>query len=131
MPYLNWRDAPVQSEVIHSEDGVARLKLRVPADLRSALLNLLKETFREGAGELRLDLPRNWAFFWKLRDEESRILIAHPQQDEWVATFALEPAHAIAFLERFDQLTVSQSILLSSLGPCGPISNTDLTLELV
>jgi len=78
---------------------------------------------------LRQDLPRNCVLFWKTRDEESRLLLAHPQKEEWVATFALEARHAREFLQALETLTPNHSILLSAFGFCGSVSNTDLTLE--
>jgi hypothetical protein len=131
MPYLNWKEAAldrVNQEII-SEGYSQRLTLSFGDLEREQLLSELREVLAEGSrGELRLDLPRGWIIFWKLREGESRLLIAHPQAEEWVATASLDPAHAQRLLESLDKLETNGSVVLGELGPVGSVSNVEIQL---
>jgi hypothetical protein len=77
-------------------------------------------------GELRLELPNGWAVFWKEREGESRLLIAHPSAEVWVATCALTREHGLTVLERLREgleITVGEAVPLAS------ISNVEVTLR--
>ena len=78
--------------------------------------------------ELRLDLPKNWAIFWKTRPEESRLLLAHPQENEWVVTAALEADHARKLTEAIARAQNGSVIELSRMGPVGGVSNVELRI---
>src|SRR3954463_4939198 len=99
MPYLNWKSSPLKQEVkprpnrpgepvvMGSGADSMSMELEISAEaLAAELLPSLKGTFEEGGGELRVDLPQEWSLFWKLREGESRALIAHPAKDQWVGT---------------------------------------------
>lgn len=64
-------------------------RLRLPADLAAALAEGLREL--EPGRELRVELARGWAVYWKLREAGPRFLLAHPESGLWVSTFALTP----------------------------------------
>jgi hypothetical protein len=135
MPYLNWKDESALRQEISPVapgsvpgSGPMRLVLGLGASHVAALLSLLQEVLGEGGGELRVDLPRNWIVFWKLREGGSRLLVAHPQPDEWVATIALSPEHAQLLLGELRGLEVGSSFALSELEATGTVSNLELTL---
>jgi hypothetical protein len=135
MPYLNWKEAGAQLEqkvAPHGAHGGEKqhLMLSFTAELRGQLLAFLRETFEAGAGkaELRLDLPHNWIVFWKLRDGESRLLIAHPQPEEWVATAALTESHGSDLIQRLEALQTGQSLVVGELAPTGSVSNVEISL---
>ena len=153
MPYLNWKEMSLtHQEVIKrgsAEPGGAEDQMRMRIGLtpagRGELLTRLQEVLvvpeiqEAGAPssfrptlttELRLDLPLNWIIFWKLRDGESRLLLAHPHPSEWVATAALSLAHAHAFLARLESLEMDSSLILSDLGLVDSVSNTEIVLTL-
>src|SRR5271168_4015231 len=98
MPHLNWRTADLGKKVIPQDSGGAAhrvdrdflFELELSPLQAQELASMLTTVLVPGGGELRLSLPDEWSIFWKLRDDESRLLIAHPQADEWVATLALE-----------------------------------------
>jgi hypothetical protein len=100
------------------------------------LAEVLCEVLTPGGGELRLSLPDAWTIFWKLREDETRLLIAHPQVDEWVATVALEPLHAQAVNDAFARVLgsatseASESLSIGKLGRDGIVSSVS-NLELV
>jgi hypothetical protein len=148
MPYLNLKDpaqgvrkqevAPAPGESMR-ERHVMRLTLE-PAAV-SSLLPMLREIFdapaaaahepRRLGGELRVDLPREWIVFWKPRDGESRLLLAHPQPEEWVATVALSEGDGkelIRRMESMESLPEGQSLRLNEWVAPGSVSNLELEL---
>jgi hypothetical protein len=137
MPYLNWKDPTrlkhqLKQEIAPyeaggDEGGRQRLTLSLEGQPLKELLLLLREVFSAG-GELRLDLPRGWAIFWKKREGESRLLLAHPQHDEWVATCALTAEHGAQAIERLEALGAGQRLDLGELAVLGGLSNLELTL---
>ncbi|MGZ3686764.1 MAG: hypothetical protein ACXWPM_13060 [Bdellovibrionota bacterium] len=130
MPYLNWRGAALTQTLIPHPKLQSELKLELDAPARDELAARLEETYAQGAGELRLDLPRNWIIFWKLRESDSRLLLAHPQPDEWVATVALEAAFGASLVAAFRALSSGRELIASQLGTLGAMSNVELKLAL-
>ena len=111
MPYLNWKERETGQEVRDSLFTL-RLKSRELAEL----IALLEEVFVENGPELRVDLPRNWIVFWKRREGESRLLIAHPQENEWVATAALEPEHGKKLIDELKTLQTGSANRVTAVG---------------
>jgi hypothetical protein len=154
MPHLNWKAASLTQSVTDKSgagseatsgapEDFMTLSLELTASLRDELLPRLREIFQlkaeaESLGserpalnpELRVDLPRNWILFWKLRDGESRLLIAHPQSEEWVMTSALNAEHASRFLSALGALEPGNSLSLAALAPVARVSNAALRLTL-
>jgi hypothetical protein len=147
MPYLDWK--ALTPEQLRQEVGPIgassqedprtaehmRMTLSAAPDQLAELARLLGESLDpEARGELRLELPRGWLVFWKKREGESRLLMAHPQQDEWVATVALAAAPATGLVEQVQRLASSgdaPSLSLSSLPApdgWGSVSNLELVL---
>ena len=109
-----------------------RLTLTLDAGLAGELLAQLRELFEAPVGsELRLDLPRNWIVFWKKREGESRLLLAHPQAEEWVSTVALLDEHAKLLDRKARGLVSGRTLNLSELAATGSMSNLEVTLARV
>ena len=117
MPWMNWKkhdqsraDALSGSRVVlertESGDGRVALRMAISSDLATQLITALESAWvpSEPTGtyppELRLDLPSNWSIFWKARDGESRLLLAKPELDHWVATIAVGREDVLPLLER-------------------------------
>jgi hypothetical protein len=98
--------------------------------LHDDLLPSLKNTFEEQGGELRVDLPKEWSLFWKARKGDTRILVAHPSQDQWVGTLALEPRFASRLIELLEKSVSGDEIRLSSVDTVSKLSNLDIVLKL-
>jgi hypothetical protein len=144
MPYLNWKDreptglhielAPPSSEGAAHVTTRSRMVLRFAREALAELASSLGQIFGEAGegGELRLDLPREWIVFWKLREGDSRLLVAHPQPDEWVATVALSAADGAAFLSRISELGSARAdvteVNLGEFVRTGAVSNLELVL---
>jgi hypothetical protein len=132
MPYLNWRDAELKQEVCTAEEsGSARefqLRLTLGADQVRELLPFLEEIYHEEGPELRIDLPAEWILFWKIRQGESRLLMAHPQPEEWVATFAMSGTHGQRVVEALRALEQGQTLSLETLGATGSMTNVEVLI---
>lgn len=127
---LDWTQSSVAQEFVSPEV----LKLTLTLTQRDELVEVLKEIFAQPDGqmihELRLDLPREWVIFWKLREGDSRFLLAHPEPEQWVATLALERDHARKVVDRLDTLHFDQAVELGQLGQLSYPSNLELVIEL-
>ena len=139
MPYLNWKHQERLKQEIAPLESMLRMTLTIPAAELAPLVSSLREIFEGPVGtELRLDLPRGWIVFWKKRSEargseqsfedESRLLVAHPQDEEWVATVALSAGHGAELVSRLEGLAAGRSVSVAELGPTGKVSNLELTL---
>lgn len=147
MPYLDWKDltpAQFRQEVAPSSQSSPDdprtaehvcMTLTVATEQLAILAAQLRDSFDpESRGELRLELPRGWIVFWKKREGESRLLMAHPQKDQWVATAALAAVPATGLIEGVERLASSRDaspLSLSSLSApdgWGSVSNLELVL---
>ncbi len=131
MPYLNWKERNL-TQKITSEEPV-QLNLELDAASVAELANRLEDTFAEATlgAELRVDLPREWIVFWKLREGESRLLIAHPQPEEWVTTVALELGDSQKVVSALRALKVGQPLHFEQLIRLGSMSNAVLVVSQV
>jgi hypothetical protein len=102
--------------------------------LRQALASELVAIFSGGAAELRLDLPDSWVIFWKERTDESRLLLAHPRDGEWVATAALERGHGLELVRLLREAAPGTEIAVgeisSGVGRISSISNVEIVLSI-
>lgn len=133
MPYLNWKavdESKVVLEVITHPKRGSQLNVTLSAAARDELCPRLEGSLGGGEGELRLDLPREWIIFWKQRETESRLLIAHPQEKEWVTTVALDAPHGLKFLERLKVLKSGESVAIGELAPIGNVSNVEVVIKI-
>jgi hypothetical protein len=135
MPYLNWKNATSQQlaqDVLTAQaSGGTRefqLSLKLSGDLVQELIPQLQDIFDQGGPELRVDLPKEWIMFWKSRAGESRVLMAHPQPDEWVSTMALNTTHGKKLIDALKALQPGQTVSIESLGSVGPVSNVDVLI---
>jgi hypothetical protein len=131
MPYLNWRNAPIRQEVGPHPKREFSLKIGIPAVSFPELVERLEDLFGEDGAELRVDLPEEWILFWKIREEESRLLMAHPQKTEWVATAALEKGHGQSVVSRLKALRPGESLRVSDGGTIGRVSNVEIEIDLL
>ncbi len=123
MPYLNWKNAaPTQLEqdvrpsASSGSEREFQLRLQLSGELLQELIPQLEEIFDQQGPELRVDLPREWIVFWKLRIGESRLLMAHPQPDEWVSTLALSAVHGKRVIEALQALSSGETVSLEKIG---------------
>jgi hypothetical protein len=132
MPRLDWTNSGARANPAWPKEGQAaapRLSLEVAPELLGKLREELAPVLREG-GELRLELPEGWTLFWKRRDGESRVLLAHPETDRWVATLAVSGERVEDVLSGLEGLRGSGDRL--DLGPAaGSGSTSNLEIELV
>ena len=134
MPYLNFTEKSIDLKMSAHARFETQLAMQIGsaelAVLSDGLSNLLLSDHPERV-ELRVDLPSKWTIFWKLREgEETRLLLAHPEEDTWVATVAMTRPHCEAIVGAFSKLSEIPEIL-SGLGSTSRISNFDLTVSLL
>lgn len=94
MAYLNWTTEKPAEFQVQLNPGLA--EIQVDEAHRKILLQNLTE---EMGYELRMDLPQGWAIYWKIREGDSRLLMSHPEKDQWVGAVSLNR-------EDFDRLVV-------------------------
>jgi len=112
------------------------LVFRVDDDSCRALLEIL-EGIRAGGREVFAILPplvaagqpsQRWETYWKRRDaDDSRAMVAHPEPNLWVATFAFSDPALAAIVE---SLKEERPVRLEDLGPVHAFSNLHLTVEI-
>ena len=126
MPYLKWTDRPTSGdqavEIAAQPTGTDRMALELALSdtdylqVADALEPVLAQTAT--GSELKWELPQGWTLYWKAREGEDRLLLAHPEKEEWVGTLALTPEVGKALIERFrtwkDQAIVEEKFDLGS-----------------
>lgn len=142
MAYLNFRDpfrkpgdeTPIPSSVPNQVTVELlehpRLKwlarFKIPSETRAKISEALLELSNSASpnsSEIRMDFPQGWTLFLKLRDSsESRLLLAHPEKEEWVATFALSREHLDAVSVQFQN---AEGFQLSQIGRVEKMSNVE------
>lgn len=127
MPYLAWDKSPDDLEM--SPPGEEPIWLRLRLDLNEAreLAEWLREINAGEASELRHTISGQWNLFWKKREGESRLLVAHPEHESWVATLALTADHLQEVANALDGLGTSP-FSLGTLRPLGEFSNFNLRM---
>ena len=143
MPYLNWKEPKEGKSSAHSmrplpagSEGRSQMGLSFTGEEVQLLIPYLEEIFFRGGYELRMDLFGGWTVFWKSRESGSRLLLAHPEHQEWVATVALEPALGQKLIERLKELMAGQSLSIHELGEelgiefysLGAVSNVEIRI---
>lgn len=130
MPYLNWKDLQPenleQTLAAHQTREYLLTLTLGQAKLRE-LLPLLAETFQNEL-ELRIDLPKDWIVFFKTRSSDSRLLMAHPQRDEWVAMLAFQKDLGAKLVDTLREKVAGDSIFLSEVGEIGSVSNLEVQI---
>jgi hypothetical protein len=130
MPYMNWKRAQIGQEIgEHSRGKLLTMSLTRTA--LDELLPRLEGVFVHHEAELRVDLPEEWVIFWKMRDSESRLLIAHPQEKEWVTTVALDAPHGLKLLGLLKDLESGGSVTIGELSSVGNVSNVEVILKVI
>src|SRR5258708_6304311 len=110
MPYLNWTQIAADIQTSAHPRLQTQLSLCLTqADLATLLVELAAIWVPGSTEELRVDFPKGWTVFWKQRDTESRLLLAHPDKDAWVATAAIAAGDSLTVLNAFKALTSSST----------------------
>ncbi len=105
MAYFNWKDRKIQPRIdpVESAADRWRMALTMVEGEWGEFLQGLEGLSREEFQEFRVDLPGDWILFCKVRplgSVESRLLVAHPQEEQWVASLSLSRSHLEALIER-------------------------------
>ena len=156
MPFLNWKDLPRLSHQTpagkagNEAEGRGasqalgagkvsrtRLVLELKQVQLQELVSQVEELYLGAEGkeqlgpELRIQLPENWLLFWKPRAEGNRVLLAHPNDKEWVVTCALDRETCQSVVLSLKNLSHGQSLNLSESILLNPVSNLELVWVLI
>jgi len=128
MPQLSWKLSDTQLEM-KSETAVRMEVTTLRLHLDQPQANELAEAISAlgPSNELRHTLTAQWTLFWKLREGESRLLLAHPESEHWVATLALTSADRDVIAGK---LSMTGEAKLSEVLALGWQSNLDLVLAI-
>ena len=77
-----------------------------------------------------MDLPDGWIVFWKKREGDSRLLLSHPAEKQWVTTLALEAEHGRSAVMRLKALVEGQALSIGELGAVAAVNNVEVVLTL-
>lgn len=150
MPYLNWKDAPIEASIARESGDHASPPVTLTLSVRENREALLAELVAElraifhsahsgESAELRLDLPKGWTLFFKCREDgESRLLVAYPELEQWVGTLSLSRSHGQALMERLGSPAAQAgseagggALSVRGLGPVvARVSNFELLFEI-
>ncbi|MBC7386606.1 MAG: hypothetical protein H7301_10670 [Cryobacterium sp.] len=107
--------------------GKHRLDLALSEGTRREIAAALTLLTPVEGNELRTHFPGGWTVFWKMIAGESRLLVAHPELNEWVATLALSSDHIEKLRRRLLDLG-KESLSLSVLEKVSRVSNLEVSL---
>ncbi len=135
MAFLNL----TEEDVIIQRDAHPKFETQLTVKLRGKELDQLKVGLTDlllaasGGGstskaELRVDFPQKWTVFWKIRESETRLLLAHPDQDSWVGTVSLTIAHCEALVQRLEQEGDLNPVVVSTFGPTSRMGNLEVII---
>jgi hypothetical protein len=134
MPRLSWRDgAPHPATSTHPTFQTELALALTEAQARELAGELVKALAPSGA-ELKLELSGGWTLYFKLREQGlSRLQLAKPQIDQWVASLHLSPEHSQRLISGLEQLYSSEvdRFRLSELGSLTAIVNFELVIRRV
>ncbi|MBI3542371.1 MAG: hypothetical protein HY075_03740 [Deltaproteobacteria bacterium] len=131
MAYLNWKTRPgIKLTRSQHPTRQSQLEVALPPELVAELHAELAAAFAPGGSELKLELPEGWVTYWKLKGGLSRLQLAHPAADQWVATIQLTDAHGAALLAGLQALGApgGAGFAVGTLGAMAPIVNFELVL---
>ncbi len=129
MPYLDWSRTVRTLEVESHPQLKNQIQLSLNADESLALVANLIEVFGPEGGELRLKVSENWVLFWKRRESENRVLLAHPDVNAWVGTIALDAESGKRLFSALQTLAEGQSLVLSEWVSLAKMSNLELIIR--
>ena len=129
MAYVDWSQRAVTVEQAEHPTRGIELRLGLDAEARLKLATHLESVFSPGKGEIRLELPSRWTVYWKAREGETRLLLAHPEHDVWVATVAVDVAIAGELVSRLRSLQAGAELVLGELPGVARMSNVEIRLR--
>lgn len=104
---------------VSASDHVSEENALLLERLESSVESLLNEA----QSELRLDFSSQFTLFLKMKQDGSKLLVAHPEEDEWVATAILSKDQMEEFLKHLHE---KRSISFEDLGRFSKMSNLRL-----
>lgn len=130
MPYLNWKTTSITTALTAHPTLTSQARLALTDTQRAELAGELERIFHGTGSELKLELPQKWTLFWHLRSGAgSKLQLAHPQIDEWVATLYFTAEHGQRLVERLRGGAAGETLAISTLGGMAWGSNLELVID--
>ena len=139
MAYLNLKDQswvfeldPVVKRGTYGQD-IHQVVMRGSSAAWQVCAASMKEAFVDGANELRVEFAGGWTFFCKPAVAGgSRLLLAHPEKEQWVVSLLIDPAIAEPWMTAIGSTAApsARSALRAHSAPLHPVSNFEFTLQL-
>lgn len=139
MPQLAWPNPKFTDELRHyrhhlnfSGEGLSEIQIHAPASGFEWLIEGL-ESVRSRVGlELKWVLSQETTLFIKNRgDGDSKALIAHPEEKEWVGSLSLNEKDFNSLLQSLKGIQTSSAFDLKTLFRLGRASNLNIKFFLV
>ncbi len=130
MSFLNWANANILYEASYPSPRMTLLSLKLAQGELQILQLYLAEVYMDEEREFRMLLSDEWTVFWKRREGENRLLVSHPEAQEWVATIALETDFGKKFISSLADLKLGQSFIIGQ-NRTGTFSNLELMITWV
>lgn len=131
MRCLSWSPAQVDHSVLVLS-GVTQFEFFLSRLQIEELCLGLMEVANQKNLELRLnfiDRSAGWVFFWKQRVMgQSRLLLSHPEKEQWVATIAMDQDHWQKWMGSLQNLKVNERIVLGTFGEVWSKSNLEMVV---
>jgi hypothetical protein len=131
MPYLSWIEKTVGANARPLDRLRAELRLELGSEEIRDLTEYLEAIYVQRAGELRLEINSQWVLFWKRREDGSRTLMAHPEENQWVGTIALEDQMSSRVIATLQALQAGEEFSLRQIGELASVSNLELIISRV
>ena len=129
MAHVNWKTQGIGLTKTAHPTLHNQLELALPADQLAQLAQSLAEAFAPGGAELRLELPQNWTIYWKPKTGLSRLQLAHPLENQWVATVHLTQEHGARLIASLTAMaSTAEPLVVSRLGAMAPLVNFELVI---
>ena len=110
MSFRNFSHRDVKIEIQQHARFESMMVVHLSSEVKAELIEALKEVVDGKTNELRVDLPNQMTLFFKVREGDSRILVARPETDILVGTLALLKNHMDLLISQLSVPEVSIDI---------------------
>lgn len=123
MKRLNFFQDSLEIESVPHPKLETEWKIKVNPSQMAQIVSAAKDEFARNSGELMLELTKQRTLYFKKRDSGVRLMLSHPEKDEWVGVVSFDDAG----LEKLAQeLSEKTEILTSRLSALSGINNLEV-----
>lgn len=126
MSYRNFTKKEITIEILDHPQFETLVSLTLAPQDRHELVEALIEVKNLETKELRVDFASLLTLFFKIREGESRLLVARPELNTCVGTLALSASHLSLLI---DQLKNSNTVDVRHLETVNRMSNFEVRIQ--